>query len=72
MIETDIQLFLRHPIKKPLVPINQSSCLICFCYNFFDRAKETNMHEIISRRLSSQTAFKKIMPFLKKATLQKY
>ena len=34
MIEIDIQLFLRHLIRKLLVPTNQSSYLICFCYNF--------------------------------------
>ena len=43
LIEIDIELFLRHPVRKLLVATNQSSYLICFCYNFFDRAKETNM-----------------------------
>ena len=54
MIEIDIQMFPHHPIRKLLVPINQSSYLICFCYNFFDIAKETNMYEIKSRRLRSE------------------
>ena len=55
MIEIDIQLFLRYPIRKLLAPpVNQSSCLICFCYNFFERAKETNIYEIKSKRLRSQ------------------
>ena len=45
MIETDILLFLRHPIRKLLAAINQSPYLICFCYNFFDIAKETNTYE---------------------------
>ena len=45
-VEIDLQLFSRHPVKTLLVPVNQSSYLICFCYNFFDRAKETNMYEI--------------------------
>ena len=40
----DIQLFCRHPTRKPLVSINQSFYLIYFCYNFFDRAKETNTY----------------------------
>ena len=54
IVEIHIQLFLRHPIRNLLVSINQSSYLICFCYNFFDRAKETNMHEIKLRRLRLQ------------------
>ena len=55
MIEIDIQLFLPYPIRKVLAPpVNQTSCLICFCYNFFERAKETNKYEIKSKRLRSQ------------------
>ena len=78
MIQIDIQLFLRHPIRKLLVPINQSSYLVCFCYNFFDRTKETNMYERKSRRLRSQILncliflvfiFKKIAVSLKKSNL---
>ena len=50
MINSVIQLFLRHPIRKLLVSVNQSSHLICFYYHFFDGAKETNIHEIKLRR----------------------
>ena len=49
-----IELFPRHPVRKLLGPIDQSSYLICFCYNLFDRAKKSNMYEIKSRRLRSQ------------------
>ena len=79
MIEIDIQLFPCHPKRKLLVPINQSSYLISFWYNFFDRAEEANTYEIKPRRLHSQilTSFiflvlflKKINVSLKKATLQ--
>ena len=42
MVDIDIQLFICHPVRKLLVLINQSSYLIYFCYNFFDRAKEIN------------------------------
>ena len=43
-------------IGKLLVSINQpfSVYLMCFYYNFFDRAKEVNTSEINSRRLPSQ------------------
>ena len=81
MIEIDIQLFLRYPIRKLLdSPVNQSSCVICFCYNFFERAKETNKYEINSKRLRSQilTYFnflallsKKITVLLKKQPFRK-
>ena len=70
MIEIDIQLFPCHPIRKLLVTINQSSYLICFCHNFFDRAKETNMYEIKSKRLRLQilTCFIFLVLFSKKIT----
>ena len=42
------------PIRKLLAPINQSSYLICFCYNFFEIAKEINTYEVKSSRLGSQ------------------
>ena len=66
MINFDIQLFLPNqsalsininsPIRKLLVSINQCLILllspICnFIYTFFDKAKETNMYEIKSRRI---------------------
>ena len=35
-------MFLRHPIRKLLVLINQSSYLIYLCHDVFDREKETN------------------------------
>ena len=53
MIENDIQLFFRDPIRKLLASVNQSSYLIYFYYNFFDRAKETNTYKLKSRRLCS-------------------
>ena len=74
-------MFLRHPIRKLSVPINQSSYLIYFCYNFFDSANETNLYEIKSRRQRSQvlTCFiflvlfsKKVTVSFQKATLQKH
>ena len=80
MTQIDINLFLCHPVRKVLVPINQSCYLICFCYNFFNRAKGTNMYEINLRRLSfagadlcyfSSIIFKNITVFLRKATLSK-
>ena len=60
------------PIKKLLAPINQSSYLICFCYNFFEIAKEINTYEIKSSRLGSQilTCFI-FLDLFKKKTLQK-
>ena len=61
MIKIDIQLFPRHPVRKLLVPINQSSYLICFCYNFFDIAKETNMYE--HRNKIEETTFAYIYLF---------
>ena len=65
----DIQLFPRHPVRKLLVPIDQSSYLICFCYNLFDRAKKPNMYEIKSRTLRSQilTCFIFLVLFSKKS-----
>ena len=79
MIEIDIQLFPHHPIRKLLIPINQSSYLICCCRNFFDRAKKTNMYEIKSSRLRSQTdlfyfssfIFEKVTVSLKKSNPSK-
>ena len=38
LIDIDIDVFC-HSFRKLLVSINQSSYLICFCYNFFDKAK---------------------------------
>ena len=43
MIDIDIRKFLCHAIRQLLVSISQSSYLIYFNYNFFDRAKETYM-----------------------------
>ena len=44
------------PIRKLLVSIHESfsGYLIYFHYNFFDRAKETNMYQTKSLRLRSQ------------------
>ena len=66
-----MQLYLHHPIIKLLVSINQSSYLIYFCYNFFDRDKETNIYEIKSRRLRFQilTCFIFLVLFSKKITI---
>ena len=78
MIEIDIQLFLRRPIRKLLVSSNQSSYLICFCYNYFDRAKETNMYEIEETTFAdtdlfyfSSIIFKNITASLKKQLFRK-
>ena len=35
MIEIDVHLFPRHSIRKLLVPINQSTYLICVCFVIF-------------------------------------
>ena len=60
------------PIRKLLVPINQSPYFICFCYNLFEIAKEINTYEIKSSRLGSQilTCFI-FLDLFKKKTLQK-
>ena len=83
MIDWNLHSTVSWPIKKLLVQINQSSYLICFCHNFFNRAKETNIYEIKSRRVRSQIpyantdllyfssiVFKNITVSLKRATLQ--
>ena len=67
-----------------LIEMIESSYLICFCHNFFNSAKETNMYEIKLWRVRSQIPyadtelfyfssiiFKNITVSLKKATLQK-
>ena len=50
----NVRWVLLRPIRKLLVAINQSSYLICFCYNVFKRATETNMYKIKSCRVHSQ------------------
>ena len=51
MIEIDIQLFLRHAIRKLLDPINQSSYFICVCFNFFDRTNSSEKGVIVEEEL---------------------
>ena len=57
MIDWKSHSIVSWPIKKLLVQINQSSYLISFCHNFFNRAKETNMYEIKSWRIRSQIPY---------------
>ena len=40
-------MFLRCPIRKLLVQINQSSHLICFCYNFLTERSHERRNELI-------------------------
>ena len=84
MIDWNLHSIVSWPIKKLLVQINQSSCLFCFCHNFFNTGKEANIYEVKLRRVRSQIPyadtglfyfssiiFKNITVSLKKATLQK-
>ena len=72
MIDWNWHLIVSSPSnQKLLVPINQSSYLIYFCYNFFERNKKTNMYEIKSWRVSSQilACFIFLVLFSKKITV---
>ena len=40
-----------------LIEMIESSHLICFCHNLFNRAKETNMYEIKLWRVRSQIPY---------------
>ena len=74
-----VQLFLHRPIRKLLVPINQSSYLICFCFILLTELKKQICMKKKMRRVLSQiltcfifvVLFSKYYGFVKKVTLQK-
>ena len=57
VIDWNLHSIVSWPIKKLLVQINQSSCLFCFCHNFFNRGKEANIYEVKLRRVRSQIPY---------------
>ena len=57
VIDWNLHSIVSWPIKKLLVQVNQSSCLFCFCHNFFNRGKEANIYEVKLRRVRSQIPY---------------
>ena len=57
LIDIDILLFLHNPIRKLLILINQSSCLIYFCYNFLTELKKQIRNKIMENMFAKIDLF---------------